>query len=200
MIFTKQISPLTSIYLNSAAKFLSSDKNKIVLPAHISRESKQHQFKISRFLLEKYAPIEIVLEKMKVDFYGKPFYEGNPFYFNISHCPSLVGVIISQTNPVALDIESCERKIPLRMISRFLNTPEINLVQQHYQEISNIETLLWCCKETIYKYYPEQKLNFLDIDIVKINFEHKIVEFQITSQIQELFFFEYQNHWVVYKA
>ncbi len=198
MIFSSQISHSTQIHLCLIDENSGFYKTNIPIPDTITHPAIQKQFVTTRFLLETYAPLQIDPKKLLVSDAGKPYYEGNPFYFNISHSRTVAGIILSKDNTVALDIEHQDRTISAHLKQRYLSPYELDLIQHNYPHFSYIEILIWCCKETIYKYLPELKLDFLAITMETMNVENKFVELKVNSTTYRAYFFEYQHHWVVY--
>lgn len=69
-------------------------------------------------------------------------------YISISHCQSHVAVIVSQTNPVGIDIEH-EQREAAKLSRKFTDETELAVVEPYYP--SNPALLIWCAKEALYK-------------------------------------------------
>ena len=84
---------------------------------------------------------------------GRPFVDG--WNISISHTKGFASVILSRSNEVAVDIEYISDRVS-KMVSKFVREDEQadNLIQQ---------LITWCTKETVYKYYSSQHLDFFDI-------------------------------------
>jgi len=89
---------------------------------------------------------------------GKPHLnDGN--HISITHSNQFTGIIISDSEEVGIDIEMQRDKI-LRIAHKFTPIEE-------YQTIANTEalirklTIVWGCKESLYKIYAEPGLSFL---------------------------------------
>lgn len=54
---------------------------------------------------------------------GKPYLEGNPWYFSISHTPKHAFCVLAQQN-VAIDAEEADRPIPLKLAEKILSPGE----------------------------------------------------------------------------
>jgi len=82
------------------------------------------------------------------DSYGKPYLDGNPFYFNVSHTQDYAFIGISQT-PIGVDIE---KVLEERVIS---DTPLMS--ESEHQVIKNAPDKadaffsFWCAKEALLK-------------------------------------------------
>lgn len=94
---------------------------------------------------------------------GKPHLKDGK-HISITHSNQFTGVIVSETNEVGIDIEMQRDKI-LRIAHKFTPIEE-------YRTIANTEalvrklTVVWGCKESLYKIYAQKGLSFLHhIDI-----------------------------------
>ena len=87
---------------------------------------------------------------------GRPFVDG--WNISISHTKGFASVILSRSNEVAVDIEYISDRVS-KMVSKFVREDEQadNLIQQ---------LITWCTKETVYKYYSSQHLDFFDIRLL----------------------------------
>lgn len=82
--------------------------------------------------------------------YGKPFFKGKPFHFNISHTDKMVAIVFDE-KPVGIDVE-CIRTIEMEMAQRFFSLEEYN----DLMELKNRAQLeyfydLWTLKESYVK-------------------------------------------------
>ncbi|QHI37167.1 hypothetical protein IMCC3317_25450 [Kordia antarctica] len=95
---------------------------------------------------------------------GKPFLRDGK-HISITHSFNFSGIIVSDSIPVGIDIEKQRDKI-LRIANRFTPLEEYNTFANHEALIRKI-TIVWGGKESIYKVYAQEGLNFLkhiDID------------------------------------
>ena len=84
---------------------------------------------------------------------GRPRLEG--WHISISHTRGYVAVILSRDTRVAVDIEYVANRVN-KVASKFIRPDE--------QANSTLTRLLhWSAKETVYKYFSEQKLTFFEI-------------------------------------
>tara|TARA_B100000214_G_scaffold82908_1_gene56354 strand:+ start:12581 stop:13162 length:582 start_codon:yes stop_codon:yes gene_type:complete len=108
----------------------------------------------TRLLLNELLPNS----KMYYNKYGAPKLKNNN-YISISHSKNLVAIIISNRR-VGLDIEKINKK-PLKLSSKFVSKENLsNLTEER-------ATLIWCCKEAIFKLYEKGNINF--ISDIRIN-------------------------------
>ncbi|MCD7962338.1 MAG: 4'-phosphopantetheinyl transferase superfamily protein [Rikenellaceae bacterium] len=108
---------------------------------------------------------------------GAPYLIGRSGFISISHCDNYTGLLYDEKNPCGIDIENSSRKID-KITPRFLRSDENILL--HEEKLP--ELLIWCAKETLYKFYGEKGIDFLnDIKIDKIN----ITENQMSGIIKD---------------
>lgn len=90
---------------------------------------------------------------------GCPFISSGQ-HVSISHTKGMVAVMVSSVRRVAVDVEFISGRVS-RITDRFLRSDEVagTLVSQ---------LIHWCAKETLYKFYPEDKLSFNDMRILTI--------------------------------
>ena len=86
---------------------------------------------------------------------GKPFLEG--WYISVSHTKGLVGIVLSRSRTVAIDVEYVSPRVN-KIIGKFLRDDE-----RAPDLMSRL--LHWCAKETVYKYFSEQNLGFVDMRV-----------------------------------
>ena len=94
---------------------------------------------------------------------GKPHLkDGNKI--SITHSGQFTGIIISQNQEVGIDIEMQRDKI-LRIAHKFTPIAEYKTIANSDALIRKL-TVVWGCKESLYKIYAEKGLSFLHhIDI-----------------------------------
>ncbi len=104
---------------------------------------------------------------------GKPFLKNNSLHISISHTNNFVAVSLSDS-PTALDIELCSPRVE-KAASRFMHEEEWKFVQS--DKISYL-TIIWCAKETLYKYFDEYGVVF------KKHFRIKKFDIESSSSFQ----------------
>jgi phosphopantetheinyl transferase len=117
-------------------------------------EKRKKEIICSRLLLNEFFPNTSI----SYNKYGSPEIENNHF-ISISHSKNLTAIIISKEKS-GLDIEKISSK-PLRLSSKFISK---NLHKNLSKEKA---TIIWCCKEAIYKKHQKGNVNF--ISDIKIN-------------------------------
>lgn len=110
---------------------------------------------------------------------GKPTLDG--YIISVSHTIGYASIIMSKTRNVAVDVEYRNNRV-FRIVDKFLTkqetvllsgllqtkdavseTTDIALQTENNTESHDAQTALllyWCAKETIYKYFSEEKLMF----------------------------------------
>lgn len=166
-------------YLIKKSDFSESNK--------ITSKKRKKEILASRMLLKNmYADLNI-----KYNEYGAPTVENNKF-ISISHSKKFVTIILSRIK-VGIDIQEINDKA-LNAVSKFINLGNSNQISK------NEATLVWSCKECIYKWYQKGSVNFLnDIKIrsFKIKEKGKITA-NFKNQEFTLFYRKLQNHFLVY--
>ncbi|MBE6629550.1 MAG: 4'-phosphopantetheinyl transferase superfamily protein [Ruminococcaceae bacterium] len=107
------------------------------------------------YLLAVYAAGQIspetVCENWAVTPNGKPYFEGSPVQFSISHTGTLVAVAVSKNHPVGLDIEKI-RPLREKFAARYFSERE----QTEFANSDDPDTTLirlWTAKEAVGKYH-----------------------------------------------
>ncbi len=81
---------------------------------------------------------------------GAPFVDG--YFISLSHTEGWAAMILSKSHRVVIDIEYVSERVN-RVASRFIREDE--------QQATLAERLInWCSKETVYKFFTEQHLEF----------------------------------------
>lgn len=109
---------------------------------------------------------------------GKPTLDG--YIISVSHTIGYASIIMSKTRNVAVDVEYRNNRV-FRIVDKFLTKQETALLNGLLQtEDTTLKTiaslteshdaqtallLCWCAKETIYKYFSEEKLMFDEMQI-----------------------------------
>ena len=81
-------------------------------------------------------------------------------YISITHSHEFTGIIVSDTIAVGIDIEKQRDKI-LRIAYKFTPIREYRTMANSDAVIRKL-TIVWGCKESLYKIYSETGLSFLD--------------------------------------
>lgn len=102
--------------------------------------------------------------RIAYDAVGAPVLENRPEYLSVSHCDGRVAVCLSLRR-CAVDIEPVTRNFG-RVLSRYM-TPE----EQALADDPLLPAVVWCAKETLYKYAGRRELDLLrDLRITEADF------------------------------
>lgn len=122
-----------------------------------SMKSELHQrgFMSIRHLLKK---AEYTDADLFYDAFGKPHLkDGN--HISITHSFTFSAIIISEKDPVGIDIEMQRDKI-VRIAHKFTPFEEYKTIANHDALVSKL-TIVWGAKESLYKIYGKKSLLFL---------------------------------------
>ena len=163
--------PLFYEHINDFAKIavwhIAEEKNfflqKVPLQREITHPHKQLQHLAGRYLLQHLYP-DFPYHLIEIADTRKPFLPNEEYHFSISHCGDYAAVIVSNHHRVGIDIELVTPKVE-RVKHKFLNQGEIGLVNGQLSIVNNemqLLTLLWCCKEAVFKWYGSGGVDFKD--------------------------------------
>ncbi|MBP3437279.1 MAG: 4'-phosphopantetheinyl transferase superfamily protein [Clostridia bacterium] len=128
---------------------------------------------------------------------GKPYLEGNPLYFNLSHCEDLVVCAISKS-PIGIDVEQL-RDMPPRLAKKFFTPDECLYIFGHEPKdadwdgsFSPVQRLrffeIWTSKEAYIKCVGQGLDRLRYIDTLSHTFErHLLKEDYLVTIYQESF-------------
>ena len=207
--------PLFYEHINDFAKIaiwhIAEEKkfflDRVPLQREITHPHKQLQHLAGRYLLQHlYPDFPYHLIEIAPDSYRdrKPFLPNEEYHFSISHCGDYAAVIVSKDHRVGIDIELVTPKIE-RVKHKFLSEQELEMVAGCRLPVDNLLTdqpvnlltLLWCCKEAVFKWYGSGGVDFKDDIHLKpfdLNNDEGIIkcefvkEGKISLQIQYKFF------------
>jgi len=127
----------------------------------ITHPHKRVQHLAGRYLLRYLFP-DFPYELIRVADTLKPFLQNEAYHFSISHCGDYAAAIVSKDKRAGLDIEIFSDKI-MRVKDKFINSIEANIIdrfeQQGATDLMKL-TLMWSCKEAMFKWYGNGKLDF----------------------------------------
>ena len=104
---------------------------------------------------------------------GAPVLLNRKEHISVSHSADFVAVVISSER-CAVDIERLDRNFD-RVAERYIRPEEYALSQDE-----RLAALLWCAKETLYKYSDEVGLDFLcDLKVLSVDFDSGLLVGQI---------------------
>jgi phosphopantetheinyl transferase len=140
---------------------------KVSVGREITHWHKRLQHLAGRFLLQHFYP-DFPYRLMEIADTRKPFLPNEEYHFSISHCGNYAAVIISKDHRVGVDIELLTEKVE-RIKHKFLNEEELIAINKMQSAIGkneltdkpiNLLTLLWCCKEAVFKWYGSAAVDF----------------------------------------
>jgi len=153
----------------------------------VKSEKRKKEFLASRLLLEKIHPKTSIIYNR----YGAPtLSDGN--FVSISHSKNLVAFIISDKK-VGLDIEQISKKA-LRLSSKFI-------AKDNHQKLTlEKATLIWCCKEAIFKWHQKGGVDFKkDICLTPFVLSEKgEIAANFKQEQLKLNYRKINNHYLVY--
>jgi len=124
----------------------------------VSHPHKQLQHLAGRFLL-KYLYPDFPVKLIQLADTRKPFLENEAYHFSISHCADFAAAIVSKTNRVGVDIEIVSSKIE-KIKHKFLSEDENRLLNYQLPSLNYQLTMLWSCKEAVFKWYGLGEVDF----------------------------------------
>jgi phosphopantetheinyl transferase len=134
------------------------------------------------------------------DVFGKPHLKDKN-YISITHSFSFTAIIISENNPVGIDIEKQRDKI-VKIAHKFTPIEEYNTIANHEALVSKL-TVVWGAKESLYKIYGKKKLRFLHhIYIEDFSFTENqttgVIKYEGHVSNHSIHFFEFEGFTCVY--
>ena len=131
------------------------------VPQHrdVTHPHKRLQHLAGRFLLQFLFP-DFPYELIQIADTRKPFLLNEQYHFSISHCGDYAAAIVSKNSRVGIDIEIPVAKI-IRIKDKFLSHDEKKkwLINELSPD-AGILTLLWSCKESVFKWYGDGGVDF----------------------------------------
>jgi phosphopantetheinyl transferase len=141
---------------------------KVMPQRKVSHPHKKLQHLAGRYLL-KYLfpgfPTQLIL----IADTRKPYLKDEAYHFSISHCGNYAAAIVSKTKRVGVDIEVPTPKVE-KIKPKFLGNEEPALVNElfyHPRTDHELLTLLWSCKEAVYKWYGAGKVDFKEHIVIE---------------------------------
>jgi phosphopantetheinyl transferase len=134
--------------------------NLVPLQREITHPHKRLQHLAGRWLL-KYLFPAFPVGLIQIADTRKPFLENEAYHFSISHCGDYAAVIVSEKYRVGVDIELPSPKVE-RIRHKFLHREELALLQQKDMDSVIPLTLMWSCKEAVFKWWSYGNVDFSD--------------------------------------
>ena len=155
--------------------------------SNVTTDKRKEEFLISRLLLNELEPNQQISYNLN----GAPEIS-NGKYISISHSKNLFAIIISKKK-VGLDIEYISEK-PLSLSRKFIaDNSHKNLTKEK-------ATLIWCCKEAVYKWHQKGSVDFKKDILISPFFmkEKGKVETQFNKKKYTLHYTKIDTHYLVY--
>jgi phosphopantetheinyl transferase len=132
----------------------------VPLQNEITHPHKRLQHLAGRHLLRYLFP-DFPYELIRIAATLKPFLENESYHFSISHCGDFAAAIVSRDKRVGLDIEIISDRVG-RVKDKFVNPIESGIIEHFDKHLSDLMkyTLLWSCKEAMFKWYGEGQVDF----------------------------------------
>jgi phosphopantetheinyl transferase len=165
IFFQHQINETTRLGIwkieESEEFFLSN----VPLQKEVTHPHKRLQHLAGRFLLQFLFPA-FPYELIRIADTSKPYLPDEQYHFSISHCGDYAAAIVSSNQRVGIDIEIPSQKVE-RIKEKFLNEEENSEFippqagqNSELSQNSELLTLLWSAKESVFKWYGNGKVDF----------------------------------------
>jgi phosphopantetheinyl transferase len=144
----------------------------VPLQRSITHPQKRLQHLAGRYLLQYLFP-HFPIELIQIADTNKPFLENEAYHFSISHCGGYAAVIVSTEERVGIDLEIVSQKAE-KVRSKFLSENEWTAAIEQWDisrdQPQELSTLLWSCKEAVFKWYGAGGVDFKKhIHVKKVN-------------------------------
>lgn len=146
---------------------IAEDENffleKVPAPVSITKKHKLLQHLAGRWLLQLMVP-DFPFKDILIANTRKPFLPYEQYHFSISHCGDYAAAIVSTTKRVGIDIEISNSKVE-RIRHKFLHADELQYVENRMEQLDEqaklqLLTLLWSCKEAVFKWWSYGSVDF----------------------------------------
>lgn len=132
----------------------------VPLQNDITHAHKRVQHLAGRYLLRYLFP-DFPYELIRIADTLKPFLENEAYHFSISHCGDYAAAIVSRNKRVGIDIEIIAERV--RMVKdKFINPVEAGIIGRFGHGLADLSlfTLVWSCKEAMFKWYGKGRMDF----------------------------------------
>ena len=201
---TLTIRPSIKVYIWKVTESESDLSNGITLTAHcqtrmdgMKSEKHRRAFLSIRHLMAEAGYVDADLYYDEV---GKPHLKDGK-KISITHSNNFTGIIVGDTEEVGIDIEKQRDKI-LRIAHKFTPIEEYRTIANTDALIRKL-TIVWGCKESLYKIYAEQGLSFIHhINVKDFSFDESVTTAEIlyrgNSSFYDIEFLEFEDFTCVY--
>lgn len=183
IFFQKDIDEATRLAIWKIEEEESFFLQRVPLQREITHPHKRLQHLAGRYLL-RYLFADFPISLIKIADTRKPFLEDEAYHFSISHCGGYAAAIVSKSKRVGIDIEQPTPKVEM-IKHKFLHEEELNwqeemgneqlvtgsgqeaIVSKEFNQSANQPinklTLLWSCKEAIFKWWSYGAVDFSEM-------------------------------------
>jgi len=141
----------------------------VPLRQEVTHPLKRLQHLAGRFLLQFLCP-GFPYELVRIADTRKPYLPNEQYHFSISHCGDYAAAIVSKDQRVGVDIEIISEKAE-KIKNKFLTQNEqlilslgtrlgAEALPKWGQGSSELTTLFWCAKESVYKWFGNGGVDF----------------------------------------
>ena len=153
-----------------------------------SEKEKLHQFR-NESRKREWLAVRVLLQyflgsgfHIKYDPSGKPYLDNSDYHIGISHTKDFAAIILHPDKPVAVDIERPSERV-LKVSNRFLSEKE-KLLAHEFNDIQ-FQTIIWCAKETMFKWWGETEVIFKEQlhinNLIELNHEQYSIQSSLTK-------------------
>ncbi len=130
----------------------------VPLQQEVTHPLKRLQHLAGRFLLQFLCP-GFPYDLIRIADTRKPYLPNEQYHFSISHCGDYAAAIVSSEQRVGVDIEITSKKAE-RIKNKFLTENEQLIFSLTHLHPGGLATLLWCAKESVYKWFGDGGVDF----------------------------------------
>jgi phosphopantetheinyl transferase len=137
------------------------------VPQHrdVTHPHKRLQHLAGRFLLQYLFP-DFPYGLVEIADTRKPFLVDEKYHFSISHCGDYAAAIVSSRQKVGVDIEMLTDKAA-KIQRKFISETELNLFPELLTPNSELPTLFWAAKESVFKWHGVAAVDFRKHIVIK---------------------------------
>ncbi len=142
----------------------------LIVNPFISHPSQQLQHLAGRYLLQLLYP-NFPVEQIQISESRKPFLPNQSYFFSISHCEGYAAAIVSTYYGIGIDIEVITARVD-KVKHKFLSAAELmdwRISTLQYEDRMATLTLLWSCKEAIFKWWGSGDIDFSKSILINSN-------------------------------
>ncbi len=164
LVYQQNINPHTRLGVWHITERESFFLDGVPLERTITHPHKRLQHLAGRFLLRELYP-DFPYGLIRIASTRKPYLENEAYHFSISHCGDYAAVMVSPRYRVGVDVETISPRVH-RVKHKFTGAEEAlllqNLSDRGIADETTLLTLVWSMKESLYKWYGEGELDFIE--------------------------------------